>query len=457
MRKRNSFLNPTANNKSNRNEPLASMIQKTITMVERIKGNSQDLVDLDIHKIHADIQGIKTVLMKHAEDIDSLNTKTTEEKVQALEADTRLMKLSLQSLLEELRELKTLIGEGIDESINDQSYLVRDVLIEIYEKFLPLSGGRLLGDIDMNNHTISGLETPKNPRDSHAASVGYVGKQLSPILDKLNETYEKTKRHDKAITGFNFQVMPVSGGKFRGIVDMDGYRITGLANPEERSDAISLGYLERYLEHRALPEEAKETLLSPQITRMETNLLYSTGLSHKVDYPLPLEILSQGILGFTWETKSSTLSGKFPLNSLKHTFSNEERRCFVLDDNVLYGKYSGIYTWELTLKALIPSVLECRAPSVKLRACYDYPSWNHKEELQSSTSYIEIPLYSVGTMMVGGHSYDIVELSPGNSQVFTVPKNCGGVALYLENHKEGACPQDLYVVQAAYSCSWRQY
>ncbi|SYX09028.1 hypothetical protein C834K_0574 [Chlamydia poikilotherma] len=454
MRKRNSFFNPTANNK---NEPLASMIQKTITMVEKIKGNSQDPLNLDLNKIHTDIQEIKTILTKHTEDIDCLYTKKTDEKVQDLETDMSLIKLSLHSLLEELKGLKTLVEEGIDDSLNDDSYLVQAVLIEIYQKFLPLSGGMLTGNIDMNNHTILGLATPKNPKDSHAASVGYVGTQLRPIVNKLNETYEKTKSHDNSITTFNFQMMPVSGGKFRGIVDMDGYRITGLANPKERSDAISLDYLERYLETRSLSEGTIETIASPQITDIETNLLYSTGLSHEVDYPLPLELLSQGILGFTWRARSSSFSGKFPINSLKYLLSREEQHCFVLDDNILYGKYPGIYTWDLTLKALIPSILECKHPSIKLKSHYDYAFWNDKEELQSNTSYVEIPLHHTGTMMIGGHSYDIVELAPGNSRVFTIPENCGGVSIYLENHQEGASPQDLYIVQAAYSCSWKRY
>ncbi|WP_375793441.1 hypothetical protein O1W69_04920 [Chlamydia sp. 12-01] len=454
MRKRNSFFNPTANNK---NEPLASMIQKTIMMVEKIKGNTQDPVNLDLDKIYTDIQEIKTILTKHTKDIDHLYTKKTDEKVQDLETDMSLMKLSLHGLLEELNGLKTLVEEGIDESLNDHNYLVQAVLIEIYQKFLPLSGGMLTGNIDMNNHTILGLETPKNPKDSHAASVGYITTRLRPIVDQLNETYEKTKSHDNSITTFNFQMMPVSGGKFRGIVDMDGYRITGLANPKERSDAISLDYLERYLETRNLPESPLEIIREPRVTNLETNLLYSTGLNHEVDYPLPLELLSQGFLGFTWGARSATFSGKFPMNSLKHILSNEEHHCFVLDDDILYGKYSGIYTWDMTLKALVPSILECKQPSIKLRIHYDYASWNDKEELRSNTSYVELPLHHAGTMMVGGHSYDIVELAPGNSRVLTIPKNCGGVSIHLENDQKETSPQDLYIIQAAYSCSWRRY
>ncbi|SGA27130.1 Uncharacterised protein [Chlamydia abortus] len=233
---------------------------------------------------------------------------------------------------------------------------------------------------------------------------------------------------------------------------MNRHTISGLEtpkNPKERSDAISLEYLERYLESQHLSKAIEEAPVQPQTTHTEAYLLCSTGLSHEVDCPLPLELLSQGILGFTWGAKSPRYLGKFPMNSLQYSSSDEERSCFVLDDDVLYGKYPGIYTWELTLKALIPSILDYSHPCIQLKIYYNYLAWNSKEELQGNMSSIEVPLHCVGTTTIGGCNYDIVELPAGNARVFTVPKHCGGVSIHLENTKEGAFAEDLYIITSS--------
>ncbi|BAE81234.1 hypothetical protein [Chlamydia felis Fe/C-56] len=454
MRKRHSFFHPTPS----KPEPLVSMIQKTITMVERIQGRTGDPVNLELNKICADIQEIKMILVKQAKDIDCLYTKNTDEQIQNLETDMSFVKTSLHNLLEELKGLKIVVEEGIDNSLNDHSHLVRSVLVEIYQKFLSTSGGTISGNIDMNNHAVLGLEMPQNPTDSYAASVGYVESQLRPIEAKLVEICEKVKSHDSVITSMNFQMMPVSGGKFRGIVDMDGHRLTGIAYPRERSDAISLDYLHSYLESKNLSEgSVTESVLQCPTANVEACSLYSIGVSHKVDCPLPIALLSQGMIGFTWRAKSPTSSGKFPMNALKYALSDQDQRCFVLNNNILYGKYAGSYTWDLTLKALIPSILEQKSPKIRMRVYYDQSFWNHKEELRGNAGYIEMPLISVGRTSLGGHSYDIVELPAGNARVLVVPENCGGVTIHLENDQEGLPPQDLYIVQAAYSCSWRRY
>ncbi|WP_348664095.1 hypothetical protein [Chlamydia vaughanii] len=455
MRKRNSFFHPTSNQNK---EPLTSLLQKTISVVEKFAKHTTTSENIDISSVCDNIQEIRTILDSHSQDIDNLSNKNSEDKIVSLERDMNLMKISIQDLLDELKDLKILLEEGIDSSVNDHNYLVQSILLEIYQKFLSAYGGVMYGDINMNAHAICGLETPEIAKDSHAVSVGYLGAQLRPILDDLTETHTKVKKHDADITSVQFQMMPVSGGKFHGAVDMNGNRLAGVGDPKERSDAISLEYLEKYLASKNSYEPTLEPLSPLSPPSMEGNLLYSTGLNYLLENSLPIDLLSEGLIGFTWGAKSSSCSGIFPISSLKYTQMNEDCQCFMIQDDILYGKYPGIYTWDLTLKALLPSILDYKNPSVKLRVYYEQANWNRKKQLQEKTSYQRIPLTQTGTMVLRGQSYDIVELTPGDAKTFIVNSNCSGISIQVENDEKTEWSlQDLYIMQAELSCSWRKY
>lgn len=60
-------------------------------------------------------------------------------------------------------------------------------------------------------------------------------------------------------------------------------------------------------------------------------------------------------------------SGKFPMLPLKYAQTQEKEKCFSLDDDILHRKYPGIYIWDCTFKALIPSIMSCKNPYVQLK------------------------------------------------------------------------------------------
>lgn len=184
---------------------------------------------------------------------------------------------------------------------------------------------------------------------------------------------------------------------------------------------------------------------------------YSLGWNPVLKSSLPVDILKEGFIGFTWKAQQEAISGKFPMSSLHYAQTQEKSSCFSLEGDILYGKYSGIYIWDCTLKAVIPSIFGCTHPQVQLKIRYDYSPWNTQEQLRETTSTLILPMVHLGTLLINQHKYDIIELPPGQAKIFIVPENCHGIALHMENHQQvEGIPQDLYVMQASYSCNWRK-
>ncbi|MBF5051166.1 hypothetical protein CLAVI_000802 [Candidatus Clavichlamydia salmonicola] len=87
---------------------------------------------------------------------------------------------------------------------------------------LSLSGGKLSGSIDLDGNIITGLSNPVHPTD--AVNVAFVKNALGQISTK------------------SLRAIPVSGGTLSGDLNLDGYTITGLAHPVNPTDAVTLEY-----------------------------------------------------------------------------------------------------------------------------------------------------------------------------------------------------------------------
>ena len=84
---------------------------------------------------------------------------------------------------------------------------------------LPLKGGTMAGDIDLDGHLLTNIGTPK--ADGDAATKGYVDTKTTGLLS-------------------------LSGGTLSGNLNMNNNRVTGLSNPVDNGDAVSKSYMEDY-------------------------------------------------------------------------------------------------------------------------------------------------------------------------------------------------------------------
>lgn len=84
---------------------------------------------------------------------------------------------------------------------------------------LPLKGGTMSGDIDLDGHLLLNIGTPQ--ADGDAATKGYVDNKTTGLLS-------------------------LSGGTMSGNLNMNNNRVTGLSNPVDNGDAVSKNYMEDY-------------------------------------------------------------------------------------------------------------------------------------------------------------------------------------------------------------------
>lgn len=84
-----------------------------------------------------------------------------------------------------------------------------------------ITGGTLIGDLDVNGNRLFGIGTPA--ADSDAASKKYV---------------------DSAVSGAEKASLPKAGGTMTGSISMGGQSITNLKAPESDADAVTKGYVD---------------------------------------------------------------------------------------------------------------------------------------------------------------------------------------------------------------------
>ncbi|SPN73347.1 hypothetical protein C10C_0166 [Chlamydia serpentis] len=439
---------------STKKEVISKAIQKIIKIMEATEPPlSLENSNSEITGILEEIREIKQTLSKQAEGLQMLEKYCSQETLSDLQDNASSLKLSINSVIEELGSLKHLVEESIEESLGQHDQLIQSVLIEVSDKFLSSIGGTLSGKLDMSNNKIQGLLTQENPEESDAASVGYVQRLFQPCNTRIGEIYEKVSLHDTNISSLQFHMMSVAGGKFRGHIDMNGYRILGVGDPKNGEDAVSKDYLERYVSSQLSSEKTEEKL--PK--KMNTGkLLYSQGLSPKLESPLPLGLLTSGILGFTWKSTSKSSDGSFPFTALRHKETESDTECFRITSTTLSGNQSGTYKWSLSLKALVPAIFNLKNPEVLLSVMYYYEDWIPIDNILNMSQPITLPLALIGQTMLGGHKYDILELAPHQTnETLLISPNCSGFSLQLKNTQQFEnTPIDFYVVHAAHSCYW---
>ncbi|WP_100933937.1 hypothetical protein [Candidatus Chlamydia corallus] len=452
MRKRHS-----CDQTSTKKEAIAKAIQKIIRIME----TTEPSLDLEIprsetEEILQEIKEIKQKLSKQAEKLGLLETYCSQETLFNLENTTASLKLSIGSFIEELASLKRLVEESIEESLAQQDQLIQSVLIEISDKFLPSLGGTLSGNLDMNQNTIQGLAPQENPQKSEAASIGYVQALLEPLNKRIGEAYEKVSLHDTNISSLEFHMMSVAGGKFRGHIDMNGYRILGLGDPKNKEDAVSKDYLERYVSSQLSVEKIEE---KPLPKTSKGKCLYSQGINPKLESPLPLGLLTSRISGFTWKSIGKSSDGSFPFNALRHRETESATECFQMTSTTLSGNQTGVYTWSLSLKALVPSIFQIQNPKIQLSVVYYYEDWIPIDNIFNISEPVTIPLAILGQTMLAGQKYDILELTPHQTnKTLIISPNCSQFSLQLKNTEQFEnSPVDFYVVRAAHSCHWSEF
>lgn len=104
---------------------------------------------------------------------------------------------------------------------------MNSAIAENAKQYLPLSGGKMAGNIDMQGKSISGLNEPTE--DNQA-----VPKSYADNIAKVANSAKKTA--DSAL--------PKSGGAMTGAINMGTNRITDMGAPEDSADAATKAYVD---------------------------------------------------------------------------------------------------------------------------------------------------------------------------------------------------------------------
>ncbi|WP_213357649.1 hypothetical protein [Chlamydiifrater phoenicopteri] len=452
-------------------DPIISKIKQAIEILKEYSKNSKTK---SISKILS-LDSLKKIekLKKNLQSSIKSDSTPTPNKDKDLLSEINIVKLSIKAIIAELQELRELAEEALDKDAIAHEDIVQAVMMELIYKFLPLSGGAMKGDLFMNNFPIKGLKTPSSPEDSHAVNVGFLKAYLLPITNRFNSIENKSNNHDMTLSSLQLQKMSVSGGSFKGNVNMDGNRLLGLPYPKKGSEAVSLEFLQKFAEVKMNPEKKDNTAQdkkntansnAPYVLATPSNTLYSGRVVDKNPFSLPLQLIGGGFNGFVWKRGDNDSEGNFPWEALKYTKMKEENdECFVVPEAKngyeLKGTKPGIYDWNFTLQALVPTSQQISHPTIKLQITLNYCPWALANSQFSKTCTLPITLSLKSKTYISGNSYNLIELTPGSAnshRTIMVPPHYSGVSVKLKNystdHEEST---DLYVIHAFYSLSWR--
>ncbi|EPP36430.1 hypothetical protein BOKEGFJH_00340 [Chlamydia avium] len=431
MRKRNSFLHPTETRKQ---ETLNSVLQKTVKIVQKI-AEIQDL-GTKIEDNHHDCHFLKEEIDKQIHDMNK-RILSMENKIRFLEKRMHGVRIGIQDLLYK-----------INTSVDQYSYsALRSLTIEIIQKFLSLIEGVIEEDTSVNSQETYDFFS-ESTEDSNSSSSSYLNEICHVNKEKLNTLY---KKRDSSLL------------KSCSSYDIDTHQnyLSSLKCPQKKSSPLhtdNSNHRNVYQDVSKYLSDNDTSINKSTFCLNKSDRLYSLGWNPLLKSSLPLDILTEGFIGFTWKAQGGKDSGKFPMSSLRYAQAQEEYSCFSIEDDILHGKYPGIYTWDCTFKALIPSIMGCKNPNIQLKVHYEYAPWNRHEQLKDTSSILSLPLFYTGSLLINQHKYDILELPPGEAKIFVVPENCKSISLHMENHqKVEGIPQDLYIMQSTYSCSWQQF
>ena len=99
------------------------------------------------------------------------------------------------------------------------------------EGYLPLLGGTMQGDIDLDSHFLKNLGTPAD--DSDAATKKYVDDLDTKISESISNIEENLDNY-----------LQKSGGSMSGNIDMNGNSLSNLADPSKDTDAVTKKYVD---------------------------------------------------------------------------------------------------------------------------------------------------------------------------------------------------------------------
>ncbi|MBF5051283.1 hypothetical protein CLAVI_000924 [Candidatus Clavichlamydia salmonicola] len=97
-------------------------------------------------------------------------------------------------------------------------------------QFLMLTGGSMLGSLNMELQTLTGIPNPASPTD--AVNLGYLNSRIASMIDSFTESssgLESSPNNDISL-----------GAVSTGSAVIGGHRIRGLGNPKEAADAVNL-------------------------------------------------------------------------------------------------------------------------------------------------------------------------------------------------------------------------
>ena len=120
-------------------------------------------------------------------------------------------------------------GSILGQTPNLSDYVTNDQLTTKLNNYLPLNGGTMTGNINMNRKRLNNVPTPTS--SLQAANKQYVDNQLSnyvtnnSLSDQLNNYLE------------------LSGGTMTGSLNMNGQKITNIPDGVNSGDAVNFGQL----------------------------------------------------------------------------------------------------------------------------------------------------------------------------------------------------------------------
>ena len=125
------------------------------------------------------------------------------------------------------------------------------------KEYLPLLGGNMTGNLQMNNHTVTGLTTPNDTETTNAANVQYVNDYINsktanllPLINKNTEDIENCNKQVSSLEGSLSGYLQLSGGTMTGNLQMNNHAITGLTTPNdtETTNAANVQYVNNYID-----------------------------------------------------------------------------------------------------------------------------------------------------------------------------------------------------------------
>ena len=159
-------------------------------------------------------------------------------------------------------------ADGVNKSYVDTAFIELETeIVNTAAASLPLKGGTMTGDIDLDGHLLLNIGTPE--ADSDAATKGYVDTEIDSLSTSVGQQYLK-----------------LAGGTMTGDVSMGGSKVTATYTPSDNADLTNKEYVDNQINEKIQASDAmifKGTIGSTgaTVTQLPTSG-YKTGWTYRV-------------------------------------------------------------------------------------------------------------------------------------------------------------------------------